>query len=273
MAVEVEDNKLNSMIGEAQSKDTFTKTMKEYLSSGQMPQDLLPLLIEEDSEIDEDEDEDNVMALPKQKRQTAKERTKLNKLVESVLTMAPHFTVSSNGLLLRLKQRKGHNHQELAQELEMFQQIYIPKQAKVLQRELIRMVHTGTGHAGSIKTYQVLMRTFTWDGSFSSCRKWVKTCAACQHHSFRSAKAPLLGHTIATRPGEHLALDVVHLPKASGYEYVLTAIDVYSRYGFVTPLSNLKTATMVEAFKYRLLPLRHRQTRCMAHRWRVGIQG
>ena len=52
-----------------------------------------------------------------------------------------------------------------------------------------------------------------------------------------------------------MALDVVHLPKASGYEYVLTAIGVYSRYGFVIPLSNLKTATMVGAFKYRLLPL------------------
>ena len=253
MAVEAEDSKLNSMIEEAQNKDTFTKTMKGYLSSGQLPQELLPLLIEEDSEIDEDEDEDK--ALPKQKRHTAKERRNLNKLAESVLTMAPHFTVSSNGLLLRLKQRKGHNHQELAQELEMFQQIYIPKQAKVLQRELVRMAHTGKGHAGSIKTYQVLMRTFTWDGSFNSCRKWVKTCATCQHHSFRSAKAPLLGHTIATRPGEHLALDVVHLPKAKGYEYVLTAIDVYSRYGFVIPLSILKTAAMVEAFQYRLLPL------------------
>ena len=34
MAVEAEDNKLNSMIEEAQNKDTFTKTMKGYLSSG-----------------------------------------------------------------------------------------------------------------------------------------------------------------------------------------------------------------------------------------------
>ena len=47
MAIEAEDNKLNSMIEEAQSEDTFTKTMKESLSSGRMPQDLLPLLIEE----------------------------------------------------------------------------------------------------------------------------------------------------------------------------------------------------------------------------------
>ena len=124
-----------------------------------MPQDLLPLLVEKDPELDDDEDEE--VSLPKQKIQNAKERRRLNKLVESVLTMAPHFIVSSNGVLLRLKQRKGHNHQELAKELEMFQQIYIPKQAKALQRELIRMVHTGTGHAGSIKTYQVLMRTFT----------------------------------------------------------------------------------------------------------------
>ena len=52
-----------------------------------------------------------------------------------------------------------------------------------------------------------------------------------------------------------MALGVVHLTKASGYEYILIAIDVYSRYGFVVPLSNLKTATMVEPFKYRLLPL------------------
>ena len=134
MAVEAEDSKLNGMIEEAQSKDTFTKTMKEYLSSGQLPQELLPLLIEEDSEIDEDEDEDK--ALPKQKRHTAKERRKLNKLIESVLTMAPHFTVSANGLLLRLKQRKGHNHQELAQELEMFQQITYRNKQRICSESL-----------------------------------------------------------------------------------------------------------------------------------------
>ena len=66
IAVGVEDSKLNSMIEETQNKDTFTKATKAYLSSGQLPQDLLPLLIEENSEIDEDEDEDKV--LPKQKR-------------------------------------------------------------------------------------------------------------------------------------------------------------------------------------------------------------
>ena len=112
MAVEAEDNKLNNTIEEAQNKDTFTKTMKGCLSSEQLPQELLPLLIEEDSETDADEDDDK--ALPKQKRHYAKERRKLNKLIESVLTMVPHFTVSSNGLISRPKQRKGHTHQELA---------------------------------------------------------------------------------------------------------------------------------------------------------------
>ena len=135
MPVEAEDSTCNSMIEKSQNKDTFTKTIKTLVSSGQLSQDLLPLLIGEHSENDGGEDEDK--ALPKQKRQAAKERKKFNKLAESVLTMAPHITVSSNGLLLRLKQRKGYNHQGLAPELEMFQQIYIPKQAETLYRKLI----------------------------------------------------------------------------------------------------------------------------------------
>ena len=48
----------------------------------------------------------------------------------------------------------------------------------------------------------------------------------------------------ATRPAEMLTMDIVHMPEASGYKYLLTVVDVFTKYGAAVPLTEI-TATAV----------------------------
>jgi hypothetical protein len=52
------------------------------------------------------------------------------------------------------------------------------------------------------------------------------------------------------RCGQKIALDVIRLPKSEGQEYVLTAIDVFSRYGFLVPIKDLKSETTLKAMRW-----------------------
>ena len=48
----------------------------------------------------------------------SKARDEAKRIAALVVTLASHFTISSAGLLLRLHQKKGNKHQQLAQELK-----------------------------------------------------------------------------------------------------------------------------------------------------------
>ena len=61
------------------------------------------------------------------------------------------------------------------------------------------------------------------------------------------------GHREATEPAEKLALDIIHLPLRKGFKYALTGIDVYSRYGFMVPLTEIDTAHVLEGLRTRML--------------------
>ena len=81
----------------------------------------------------------------------------------------------------------------------------------------------------------------------------LRTCAKCQFYAYRAVKAPLLGHTHADRAGEKLALDIIRLPEVNGFGYALTGIDVFSRYGFMVPLKDIKASTTLAALRERIL--------------------
>ena len=99
----------------------------------------------------------------------------------------------------------------------MMQRIYIPISATELQNELIDALHTEAGHMHpkSLRTYQLMLQRVYWPGMFASVHERIGKCTKCQFHAARPAKAPLLGHQMATRCGEKLALDVIHLPKTA----------------------------------------------------------
>ena len=90
-----------------------------------------------------------------------------------VVMLAPNFTVTEGGLLLRLQQRRGNKHQKLAQDLELLQQLYIPTADTKLQDDIIQSVHQQSGHPESMRTYQILQRSFSWGDMYTRTFEYV----------------------------------------------------------------------------------------------------
>ena len=231
----------------AQRADAFCNNMCEYLKSGIMPRKLMQELVEPDTDYESGDGEES---------DDSKARDEAKRIATLVVTLAPHFTISSAGLLLRLHQKKGNKHQQLAQELQMVQQLHIPTADKELQRKIVTSIHTAAGHPGTMKTYQILQRTFSWGGMYMRTAEIVGNCTKCQYHSYKAPAAPLMGHTTAHVPAEVVALDIIHLPLvAGGHRYLLTGVDVFSRFGFAVPLKKIDTASVLMGLKSSMLPI------------------
>ena len=129
----------------------------------------------------------------------------------------------------------------MARELQMIKQIYIPHGDEILQNKIIDHVHMEAAHRKPIRTSQLISQRFVWGRMYARIQDRLKFCTKCQFYQCRPPRAPMMGHTEASRPGEKLALDVIHMPKSKeGYQYALTAIDIYSRFGFLVPLRDIR---------------------------------
>jgi len=138
----------------------------------------------------------------------------------------------------------------------MLQQIYIPTGDVELQNRIIDEVHVEAAHPRPIRTFQLVSQRFVWGRLYSTIQERLQYCTKCQFYQCRPPRAPMLGHTEASRPGEKLALDVIHMPPSKeGYKYALTGLDIYSRFGFLVPLRNIKAETVMRAIRTRILPL------------------
>ena len=98
-----------------------------------------------------------------------------------VALLAPHFTVTPSGLLLRLRRREGYQHQELARHLQFKQQIYLPPSAMRLRSGICHGVRMQPAHPRALKTYQIMQKASSWGGMYSQVADVVKRCAICQY--------------------------------------------------------------------------------------------
>ena len=176
---------------EEQAKDKFCSSLKHDLTKGALPDTISDSLVEDDSDY-EDEDDEQAGAPDKAAIREA------SKIAKVVILMAPHFTVTTGGLLLKLHLKKGFKHQELAQELQLTQQICLPQSAVRLRERICFSVHKQAGHPGALKTYQILQKTLSWGGirMHGQVVDMTKHCATCQCHSYKAPAAPTIGHTI-----------------------------------------------------------------------------
>ena len=241
-------------VKESQRSDKFCNAMINYLEEGKLPTtDNVRETCDEDSDYDsEEEGSGGVEEVELTAKQKAQQRQSARRAIQDMIKLAPHFAVSSQGVLLQLQARRS-KHEKLARELECLQRVYIPFSDKQLQNDLMDSVHLETGHSSPRRTYQMLLQKVYWRHMYKSVHSRLQTCAKCQFYAYRAAKAPLLGHTQADRIGEKLALDIIQLPESNGYGYALTAEDVFSRYGFLVPLKDIKASTVLAALRERIL--------------------
>ena len=122
-------------------------------------------------------------------------------------------------------------------------QILIPKQ---LVNEVLRNLHGEFGkHPGNTKTIMTYRKKYYYPNMAQLIREWVLSCKQCLRESRinpRLTRPPLQNsNEYISAPEDAMQVDLVPgLPLSVGYENIVTAIDVFSRYLLAYPTSTPK---------------------------------
>ena len=127
-------------------------------------------------------------------------------------------------------------------------QLCVPKH---LRTELIYRLHNSKqkGHQGISNTLVELRKGFYFPGYQESIRDYISNCTTC--HQAKNAKLtsqrPPLQPVSALQfyPEDMMQVDIVgKLPECKGYKYILSAMDVFSKYLFAIPIKHPDASTV-----------------------------
>ena len=130
-----------------------------------------------------------------------------------------------------------------------YYQFLIPKQ---LVKEVLRSLHGEFGkHPGISKTIIACREKYYFPKMAQLIREWVISCEQCIRESRID---PSLTRPHLQNPNEHITapedaiqIDLVpELPPSGGYENIVTAMDVFSRYLFAYPTANQDAKTIAK---------------------------
>jgi len=116
-----------------------------------------------------------------------------------------------------------------------------------LRRGVFESVHS-TGHQGRDRTARLLQERCYWPGMFADVSRWVRTCERCNVAKMPHVQTRVpMGHLLATRPLEVVAIDFTLLEKATdGRENVLVMTDVFTKYTLAVPTKDQTAATVAK---------------------------
>ena len=120
---------------------------------------------------------------------------------------------------------------------------------KAVRRRVFHLIHddmTG-GHLGVVRTREQLRRRVYWPGWSKDVDLYVKACEQCaRFHRGKPPKQGTLQPMLASSVWETIGIDLTgpHPRSASGYKYILTVVDHFSKFAFAFPLRNMEAATI-----------------------------
>ena len=130
---------------------------------------------------------------------------------------------------------------------------------RTLTEEIIQSIHDNIAHEGSKKVAYRVARTFFWPNMMRDIKLYISTCAICDRFKLqgKTYKNPLTPIRVGYR-GETLAIDVIGgketLPMTPrGNKYILTMIDLFTRYVVAVALPNQHALTVCDALINRFV--------------------
>ena len=158
--------------------------------------------------------------------------------------MEEEFQIN-NGILYRNWTPKGVESENMG-----VTQLVVPS---CYRTALIQLAHEGplAGHLGIHKTSHRLLRCFWWPGLRVSVGVWIKTCHTCQVIGKPTHSAPPVPlHPIPAfdPPFTRVMIDVVGPlpPTSSGNKYLLTLMDVSTRYPEAIPMRSIHAKVVLK---------------------------
>ena len=110
---------------------------------------------------------------------------------------------------------------------------------------IITEVHR-QGHLGKHKTWKAFNRKYYTPLGKQRCREVVRTCPECQLGKDYKARHIFKGHINSPGPWETISIDIVGPLPVDGKSnrYIVTMMDVYSRYLIAIPVRNHRASTV-----------------------------
>ncbi|KAL2088039.1 hypothetical protein ACEWY4_016867 [Coilia grayii] len=123
-------------------------------------------------------------------------------------------------------------------------QVLLPKQ---LREEVLTQLHQGHGHQGVERTTELVRARCYWPGMYHDIKEWCQRCERCTvAKPTLAGKAPM-GHLLAARPNQVLAIDFTILERArDGREHVLVMTDVFSKFTQAVPTRDQRATTVAD---------------------------
>ncbi|XP_068210592.1 uncharacterized protein [Palaemon carinicauda] len=128
-------------------------------------------------------------------------------------------------------------------------QLVVPVQYRNI---IMKLAHESllAGHFSSRKTVDKIMQKFYWPRASLDIHRFCKSCHSCQKFSSKPKKVPLVPMPIVNEPFSRIAIDLVGpiTPcTKKGHKYILTVIDMATRYPEAVALRNIDTVSVAEA--------------------------
>lgn len=117
-----------------------------------------------------------------------------------------------------------------------------------LKTSVLTEVHQGHGHQWVERTLELLRQRCYWPGMSEEVAQWCQACEQCQVAKVgQPAARSFMGHLLASRPNEILAIDFTILePSRNGMEDVLVMTDVFSKYTWAVPTRDQRAVTVAQ---------------------------
>ncbi|PIC11955.1 hypothetical protein B9Z55_028750 [Caenorhabditis nigoni] len=133
-------------------------------------------------------------------------------------------------------------------EKEEMSRLVVPQKVKL---ELIRETHEGgiAGHFGAEKMFRQLNKRFFWPRMRVDLENFAKSCSKCLcTNDHTKLISPLTPYKVSA-PLEIVACDLIDVGISSqGNRYILTIIDLFTKYASAVPIPDKKAETVLKAF-------------------------
>ncbi|XP_040065165.2 uncharacterized protein LOC115318365 [Ixodes scapularis] len=124
----------------------------------------------------------------------------------------------------------------------------------VFRETVMNLSHDGimSGHQGVKSTVARVAEEFFWPGMQGDVKRYIRSCDVCQRTIPKGTvkKAPMMSMPIIEEPFHRVAIDIIGpiTPKSSkGNRYILTTVDVATRYPDAVALKTIDTPQVAEA--------------------------
>ena len=127
------------------------------------------------------------------------------------------------------------------------------------RNKLIEIAHSGRtgGHLGIRRTKEQLQRRAYWTGWANDVERYCQRCVeCCGYHRGPPKRQGFLQPTVVGEPLERLAIDLTgpHPTSRSSNVYILTVLDLFSKWAEAIPLRNKEAVTVARALADVVFP-------------------